>query len=282
MRGARQPALGIVVVLALSLLGGRYAAVGAQGFGDQPRLADDPALVAEGRELFVLGCSSCHGVEGEGTAQGPRIADAGEAAADFQLRTGRMPAADFDGQPQPKPQAYGDDEIRALVAYVGSLGDGPAIPDVDPRRGDLARGGELYRANCAACHNASGVGGVLSYGSEAPSVRHVDAVTVGEAMRTGPGQMPVFGVDFFSPTDLDDIARYVQHLGEPSRRGGLSLGAVGPVAEGFVAIIFALGALVLALRWITAHRRDPADAHEPVAPDPAGSIGAVSEKESRR
>jgi ubiquinol-cytochrome c reductase cytochrome c subunit len=242
------------VVVALSTLGGLHAAVGAQDTGTRPRLADDPALVSAGRDLFVTGCSSCHGVEGGGTENGPRITDAGEAAADFQLRTGRMPAARVDGQQPEKDRAYDEEEIQALVAYVGSLGVGPLIPDVDAARGDLANGGELYRANCAACHNASGIGGALSYGGEAPSVRHVHPIQVGEAMRTGPGQMPVFGADSFSPEDLDDIARYIEHLSEPSRRGGLSLGGAGPVTEGFVAVLFALGGIVLALRWITARK----------------------------
>ncbi len=250
----RRPALGIAIVVLLSAVGGLHAV--AQTPGEQPRLAEQPELVAAGEELFALGCSSCHGLDGEGTDNGPNIVDAGEAAADFQLRTGRMPAADDEGQQPEKPVRYDDDEIRALVAYVGSLGDGPAIPDVDAARGDLANGGELYRANCAACHNASGIGGALSYGGEAPSVRDVDPVQVGEAMRTGPGQMPVFGADSFSPEELDDIARYVEDLSEPSRRGGFSLGGVGPVTEGFVAILFALGGLVVATRWITARKAE--------------------------
>ena len=249
----RRTAVPALVIVALSGLGGLHAAT-AQSDGDRPRLADDPELVAAGQELFLTGCSSCHGPEGQGTDNGPRITDAGEAAADFQLRTGRMPAAEVDGQPPAKDPAYAEDEIQALVAYVGSLGVGPLIPDVDPARGDLARGGELYRANCAACHNAAGIGGALSYGDEAPSVRHVGPTQVGEAMRTGPGQMPLFGPDSFSAQDLDDIARYIEELRDPPRRGGLSLGGIGPVAEGFVAVLFALGAIVLALRWITARK----------------------------
>jgi ubiquinol-cytochrome c reductase cytochrome c subunit len=247
----KAPALGVVVVVGLSAVGGLHAAA-AQSSDGPTRLADQPELVAEGEELFTLGCSSCHGLEGEGTDNGPDITDAGEAAADFQLRTGRMPAADTDGQQPSKDPAYDDDQIQALVAYVGSLGDGPPIPDVDAARGDLANGGVLYRANCAACHNATGVGGALSYGSEAPSVRHVHPTQVGEAMRTGPGQMPVFGPESFSADELDDIAAYIEELHQPSRRGGFSLGSIGPVAEGFVAVLIALGGIVLALRWITA------------------------------
>jgi ubiquinol-cytochrome c reductase cytochrome c subunit len=241
----------VALVIALSGVAGAHAAL-AQDDGVQPALADDADLVAEGEDLFVTGCSSCHGLEGEGTQSGPNITAAGEAAADFQLRTGRMPAARDEGQQPPKEPAYEDDEIRALVAFVGSLGDGPRIPDVDPERGDLAEGGELYRANCAACHNAAGIGGALSYGAEAPGVLDIGPVQIGEAMRTGPGQMPVFGPDAFSPEEVDAISRYIVDLRTPDHPGGLSLGGAGPVTEGFVAVLFALGGLVLVLRWITA------------------------------
>jgi ubiquinol-cytochrome c reductase cytochrome c subunit len=243
----------VALVIVLSGAGGLHAAL-AQDSGEQPRLSEDPALVAQGQELFETGCSSCHGLEGEGTDDAPDIREAGEAAADFQLRTGRMPAADVDGQPPEKPVAYDDDEIEALVAFVGSLGDGPAIPDVDIDDADVARGGELFRANCAACHNAAGIGGALSYGEEAPAVRGVDPVVVGEAMRTGPGQMPVFGPESFSPEDVNDIAAYIDELAELPHRGGFSLGGAGPVTEGFVAVLFGLGSLALMLRWITARR----------------------------
>jgi ubiquinol-cytochrome c reductase cytochrome c subunit len=243
----------VALVIALSGVGGLHAAL-AQDDGEQPRLADDPELVATGQELFEVGCSSCHGLGGEGGDNGPDIRHAGEAAADFQLRTGRMPAAGVEGQQPGKDPAYDDDEIRALVAFVGSLGGGPGIPDVNTEDADLARGGELFRANCAACHNAAGIGGALSYGEEAPPVLGVHPTQVGEAMRTGPGQMPVFGPDSFSPQDLNDIARYVEELGELPHRGGLSLGGAGPVTEGFVAVLFALGTLAIALRWITARR----------------------------
>ena len=51
---------------------------------------------AQGRELYLTSCVSCHGVGGVGTADGPSLAAAGEASADFYLRTGRMPLAPAD------------------------------------------------------------------------------------------------------------------------------------------------------------------------------------------
>src|SRR5438477_687078 len=116
--------------------------------------------IARGREIFLTGCSSCHGSEGQGVTaangqvRGPSIITAGAAGAYFQLSTGRMPAAASAGQAERKPPVYSAADIDLLVAYVASLGDGPALPGVDVTHGNLAVGGELFRANCAACHSA--------------------------------------------------------------------------------------------------------------------------------
>jgi ubiquinol-cytochrome c reductase cytochrome c subunit len=213
--------------------------------------ATDPDLVAEGEELYLTSCVSCHGVGGAGTQLGPPLLEAGEAAADFYLRTGRMPLAQPAPQPPDKPRAYDDDEIRALVAYVGSIGTGPGIPDVDPDRGDLQDGAELFLSNCAACHNSSGIGGALSHGNFAPSLQHTDTQQIGEAMRVGPGEMPFFGPDVFTDEQVDSIVRYVRYLHQPDDPGGFNLGYTGPVPEGFVAFLFGLGALIVLARWIT-------------------------------
>src|SRR5262249_813459 len=148
----------------------------------------DDALVERGRELYLQSCVSCHGVDGVGSPRGPSLIDVGAASADFQLRTGRMPLANPGEQPTRQPPPYDDDEIEGVVAFVASVGDGPPIPVVDVDAGDLARGGELYRSNCAACHNSTGMGGALSYGDHAPSLFDATPVEVAEAMRTGPGQ----------------------------------------------------------------------------------------------
>src|SRR5438034_3101754 len=95
-------------------------------------------LVHAGRRLFVEGCSSCHGLDARGVqGQGPTLHGAGAAAADFYLRTGRMPLDAPGDEPLRAPPRYSNDEIDALVAYVGSLG-GPPIPNVDPARGSLS------------------------------------------------------------------------------------------------------------------------------------------------
>lgn len=243
MRAAAAALAAVLLVLLTGLLAGATAA--------------QVDLVAEGRTLYDRSCVGCHGVDGVGTDQGPTLVDVGAASADFMLTTGRMPAADSSGQPPRKDPAFEPDEIDALVAYVASLGDGPAIPSVDVAGGDLGTGGELYRLNCAACHNAAGVGAPLSSGNHAPALDEATPVQVAEAIRTGPGEMPVFDEDTFSQQDLDDLAAYVEYLRDPADPGGLSLGRSGPVAEGFAIWLVGIGALIVLVRWIT---REPEEA----------------------
>jgi len=246
----RPGAFGFGALVALAAVAFAISYAHAQDAGGGAR-ARDPALVERGRVLFQTGCTSCHGVEGQGTDQGPSLVGVGAAAADFQLRTGRMPLAVSGKQAVRKPPAYDDAQIDALVAYVASLGPGPAVPDVDVGQADVVTGGQLYRANCAACHNAAGTGGALSYGHNAPSLLQATPVEVVEAMRTGPGQMPVFGPDAISDEEAADIARYVTgELQHPDDRGGFPLGATGPVPEGFVAWIVGIVVVGGALRWI--------------------------------
>ncbi|MBW3644906.1 MAG: c-type cytochrome, partial [Actinobacteria bacterium] len=199
---------------------------------------DDPAVVAEGRRLYQTGCVSCHGVDGVGAPAGPPLTDAGAASAHFYLTSGRMPAAVGAQKQVPrKPPAYDAEEITALVAYVASLGEGPEIPRIHPDEADLALGGELFRQNCAACHSATGAGGAQSYGRTAPALGESTPVQVAEAMRIGPGQMPVFGPETFTDEEVDEIVRYVEFLNQVGDPGGFALGRIGPIPEGFVAIL---------------------------------------------
>jgi ubiquinol-cytochrome c reductase cytochrome c subunit len=189
-------ALGVLVLSATAMVVGLVSAGAAPdspGEATPARGGNDGELVNRGRELYRTGCSSCHGVDGGGTDQAPSLVGVGAASADFQLSTGRMPQTEPDRQAVPKPPAYDEDEIDALVAYVASLGDGPPIPDVDDPAGDLVRGGRLFTLNCAACHSSAGNGGALSSGRNAPTVHGATRVEAAEAIRTGPGPMPVFG-----------------------------------------------------------------------------------------
>src|SRR5262249_54957369 len=139
-----------------------------------------------------------------------------------------------------QPPKFDQVQIQALVAYVASLGPGPAIPQV-AGGGDLHRGWQLFQANCAACHNASGTGNAIGGGYVASDLGNADPTTIAEATIIGPGAMPAFS---FDDQSLSDIAAYVAFLRDAPTPGGAPIGQVGPVAEGFVAVAVGLPLMV--------------------------------------
>jgi ubiquinol-cytochrome c reductase cytochrome c subunit len=239
-------------------------AVAAWGFSTQVDASAGRAHGGEavdGASLYLTGCSSCHGVDGrgvttaDGQVRGPDITNAGAALVYFQLSTGRMPLGGSDAPPVRKPPVYDAEEIAALVEYVASFGEGPPMPTVDIADADLARGGEIYRANCQACHSAAGAGGALSYGESAPALDDAEPLQVAAAVRSGPGRMPIFGPDVLDQQALNDVTRYVQYLRDPDDPGGASLGRIGPVPEGFIALTLGIGVLLAAVFWIGTRSR---------------------------
>ncbi|MGH2573670.1 MAG: cytochrome bc1 complex diheme cytochrome c subunit [Actinomycetota bacterium] len=215
-----------------------------------PRAGGQTAATEEGRELFATGCASCHGVAGGGTANGPPLVGVGPASVDFMLSTGRMPLGDPTQQPTRQAPRYTEEEITALVAYVASLGPGgEPIPMVDPESGDVMLGRQLYSSHCLACHGAGAQGASVGGGQLAPSLRRASPEEVAEAVRIGPGAMPPFAEGLMDQHELDSLVRYVLDLREAPNPGGLDLGRVGPVVEGFVAWILGLGILVLVIRF---------------------------------
>jgi ubiquinol-cytochrome c reductase cytochrome c subunit len=213
-----------------------------------PARTPDPA---HGRQLYLTACSSCHGMTGDGTPTGPSLRRSGAAGVDFYLSTGRMPLDKAVAQAERRRPVYGPADIADLVAYyVSAIGSGPAIPAVDVAAGDLARGASLYADNCAACHGSGGAGGALGGSYHAPALRDATALQVAEAVRTGPGPMPVFGPGTLDQHQLESIVRYVGYLQHPVDRGGYGLGHLGPIPEGFAGWFIGLGTLLLAVRFI--------------------------------
>lgn len=222
-----------------------------QGSFDLRPLLEQATEIQAGKSVFVARCASCHGEAGQGTALGPTLLDVGAAAADFELRTGRMP---FSGPPGAqtvrKPPAFDDQTIRNLVAYVASLGSGPSIPQPRVDVTTVSAGQHLFVANCAPCHGATARGGAVGGGALAPALDHATPVVVAEAMLIAPGQMPDFSG--FSETDRNAIVSYVAYLQRQPNPGGFSIGGIGPVPEGFVGWILGLG-LILIVVLVVAH-----------------------------
>ena len=250
-----------VLLIGLLATGGLYAAFTPADAARQ----DDASEVAKGKELFLVGCSSCHGMNGEGITTkrgkqlGPPLVGVGAAAVDFQVGTGRMPMAQPGAQAPRKKVLYTDEEISQLGAYVASLGPGPEVPaesdyDVsDASNESVVRGGEIFRTNCTACHNFAGSGGALPQGKYAPKLTDVSAKHIYEALLTGPQQMPVFSDQVLTPQDKADVIAYLKKSETTPGYGGFSLGALGPVSEGLFAWLVGIGLLLGFAVWIAAH-----------------------------
>lgn len=242
----------LIVVFALILMGGLYylAAPSATSVAD-----NGTSQVDRGKELFAVSCSSCHGLNGEGTSQGPSLVGVGAASVDFQMGTGRMPMAQPGPQAPRVPVSFSAEDIAAIAAWVQTLGPGPEIPNPDQYNAEglsakqIARGGEIFRTNCSACHNFQGSGGALPNGKHAPTLIGVEPRHIYEAVRIGPQQMPVFSKKTLTDQDVREVIAYLKDL-NGSAKGGLALGGLGPVSEGFWGWVIGIGGLSLVATWI--------------------------------
>jgi ubiquinol-cytochrome c reductase cytochrome c subunit len=245
------------------LLGGGRADVSGGGIStgvnapsltsqDSPTAAGQPAV---GRTLFVQNCSSCHGIDASGGNRAPPLLGVGGATVDLWLSSGWMPLAEPTAEPERKPAKFDRTEVLEIVRYVTSLApsfDNPGIPvGLDISHANVAVGFSLFALNCAPCHTITGAGDALADGIQAPPLHGVTKTMVWEAVRTGPGNMPRFGPRTLSSAQVDDIVGYVvKNIQHPVSPGGLSLGGVGPVAEGFVGLFVGVGACLLAALWV--------------------------------
>jgi ubiquinol-cytochrome c reductase cytochrome c subunit len=211
----------------------------------------ESAAEAAGRQLYENSCITCHGSNLEGVPnRGPSLIGVGEAAVYFQVHTGRMPLVRQEADAHAKPPIFSDEEIDQLMAYVQANGGGPTLPSGDLRDGDLAQGGELFRLNCASCHNFVGEGGALSSGKAAPSLKNATDLEIYTAMLTGPENMPVFGDNQLTPEEKRSIINYIQTIKAQADPGGAGIGRIGPVGEGLVIWVVGIGALLFGIFWM--------------------------------
>jgi ubiquinol-cytochrome c reductase cytochrome c subunit len=244
----RRPVAGYaVVLLGLLAVGGGYAALTATG---SPANASSPAAnstqIDQGRQIFVQDCSSCHGIDAQGTTSAPSL-------------IGRMPLKEVEAEAPRKPRVLNVEQTHAVAAYIQSLGGGPTIPSpeqVSTAGADSGLGQELFTENCSQCHNFVGAGGALTYGKYAPPLTQSTPTQIYEAMLTGPEAMPVFNDTTITPSEKRDIIAYITQTRSEPNPGGFSLGRIGPVTEGLVGWIGGIGGLILVAMWITARRRE--------------------------
>ncbi|WP_301332925.1 cytochrome bc1 complex diheme cytochrome c subunit [Mycolicibacterium frederiksbergense] len=254
----RRLSAGLLLLIGLSVAGGVAATLTPT---PQVAVADESqsALLRTGKELFETSCVSCHGANLQGVPdRGPSLIGTGEAAVYFQVSTGRMPAMRGEAQAPAKPAHFDEAQTDALGAYVQANGGGPTVVR-DANGGiaqesligsNVARGGDLFRLNCASCHNFTGKGGALSSGKYAPDLKNANPQQIYTAMLTGPQNMPKFSDRQLSPDEKRDIVAYVRGSTETPSYGGYGLGGFGPAPEGMAMWIIGMVAAIGVAMWI--------------------------------
>jgi ubiquinol-cytochrome c reductase cytochrome c subunit len=197
-----------------------------------------PAQPSDGARLYVTYCESCHGVQKAGTPDGPSLHGVGTASVDFQLMTGRMPAAvpwiEVAHRSEAIGQALPLTQIRALEAYLAPVvAGGPEVPVVIAGS-DRAHGRALYELHCMQCHAAAGTGGSIGGSDWAPDLSRATINDIADAVRAGPEQMPRFSEREIPQASLDDLAGYVNAMIAVHAEGGVPLRSTGPIPEGAV------------------------------------------------
>ncbi|MFG6477038.1 c-type cytochrome [Microbacterium sp. P06] len=254
--GRRSPlAAAALIGIGLLLTGGIYAgASAAMAATEDSSSAASTLTVEDGQKLFQANCATCHGMDLQGSDAGPSLYGVGELSVHFQVSTGRMPLQAQAPQAPEKPVQFTEEQIDALGRYIQSTSPGPSFPadEVLDGDGELAHGAELFRINCAMCHNVAGAGGALTEGKYAPALHDTSPVNMYAAMVTGPQNMPVFNDLNLTMEDKRDIISYLMYLQESPSPGGFDLGSLGPVSEGLFIWVFGIGSLIALTVWITA------------------------------
>ncbi|CAN5452572.1 c-type cytochrome [soil metagenome] len=253
--GRRSPwAAAALIGIGLLITGGAYAGASAAMAAGTDTAVASGLTVDDGKKLFQANCATCHGLNLEGSTTGPSLYGVGELAVEFQVSTGRMPLQATAPQAPQKPAQFTEEQILAMAAYVQSQAPGPTFPSEQTLdgEGDVARGAELFRVNCAMCHNVAAAGGALTEGKYAPALGTTSALHMYGAMVTGPQNMPVFNDLTLTTEDKRDIISALLFLQQNESPGGFSLGSLGPVSEGLFIWIFGIGGLIAITVWITA------------------------------
>ncbi|NLG56317.1 MAG: c-type cytochrome [Rhodococcus sp.] len=222
---------------------------------------DTAAMIREGKQLYETSCITCHGANLQGVKdRGPTLIGVGEAAVYFQVSSGRMPAVRNEAQMPRNEPKFDAAQTDALGAYIQANGGGPTVIRDDNgeisqsslRGNDIGRGSELFRMNCASCHNFTGRGGALSSGKYAPILDPANEQQIYTAMLTGPQNMPKFSDRQLTLEEKQDIIAYVKLQAEAKSPGGYGLGGLGPPAEGPTIWVVGIVAVVGAAMWIGA------------------------------
>ena len=213
-----------------------------------------------GQLLFAQTCSSCHGNEANGVGPegqatiGPNLVGLGAGDRRLLGDTGRMPAADVKAVEAERRRARLTPlQALELAAWVNSLDPAvPAVPYAAPEgRQPVGRGRTSSRSTARP---ATPSPATVTRWPTAPTPRrcaerHGPPGGRGDPHR--PGQHAPLHGQPDRPAGATTSSAYVtDRIQHPTNPGGFGLGGVGPVAEGFVALLIGVGGLVLVCFWI--------------------------------
>ncbi|EKT4484696.1 cytochrome-c oxidase, cbb3-type subunit III [Pseudomonas putida] len=181
-------------------------------------VAKDPQALKMGSRLFASNCSVCHGSDAKGAFGFPNLTDkdwrwGGEAetikASIMNGRHGVMPAW---------AEVIGQQGVADVAAFVLTNLDGRSLPEGS--KADVAKGKEIFAANCVACHGPEGKG---TPAMGAPDLTHPQAFIYGssfaqlqQTIRYGrQGQMPA-QAEIQGNDKVHLLAAYVYSLSQES------------------------------------------------------------------
>ena len=187
-------------------------------------LGPDGETWANGIAAYAENCTTCHGVNGEGTDLAPALNDE-DTRATAASDLARIIREGVPGTMMPSWDSKLDDEtIDELVAFLqnwdaineaGIELTPPAPIHIDPTNPEemLALGENLYANTCAACHGENGEGGSGPALNSLQILTRNDDQALANTIISGPRRpnsiMPAFG-DRLTSVEVDALVQYLR------------------------------------------------------------------------
>lgn len=192
---------------------------------DQVATARSPEALS-GAELFAVKCSTCHQSVGQGTdvypplEGNPVVIAADPTTMIGVIVNGRSGPITVNGKtfnnqmPTWKGQLT-DASIAAVATYIRSAWGNNASPVTEEQVAAIGSpisvqvGASIYAKNCAACHSATGVGGIGPALAGNPHVNIANPTTMLTTILQGRNQMPSWRGQL-AASDIAAVATFVR------------------------------------------------------------------------
>lgn len=210
-------ALGVAAAMVVMVMVAREGIAAAQT-GPVPATAATGNAAAGGAAYAKVGCATCHGPEGRGTAAAPSLAASTLPVAQFVAYVRRPTGI----MPPHSPQVVSDAMLTDIHAFVHQRTAQAAAPaSVAASAGRVDAGAKLYvSTGCYQCHSNQAQGG-----AQGPRLGPdpVPFARFSSYVRNPAGQMPPYTSVVLSDQDLADIYAWVEARPEPPALSSIPL-----------------------------------------------------------